>query len=116
MPRRIIVLERDTERPITLRFVLWADVPAARQPFFADPNKVSAYVLATEAENDALQAGQVAELVDTLRLPQGTPLAQIRAALITAFNRWQSVVTNDNAYDFYGTSWDGTSWTPGGVS
>lgn len=116
MPKRIIVLERDTERPISLRFVLWADVPVARQAFFADANKVSAYLGATQPETDALRAGQVAELVDTLRLPQGTSLANIRAALITAFNRWQSVVTNDNAYDFYGTFWDGSTWTAGGVS
>jgi hypothetical protein len=116
MAKKIIVLNRDTERPITLRFALWADVPVARQSFYADVSFVSAYRDATPAEMTALRSGAVVERVDQIVLPAGTSLAQIRAALITAFTRYQNSVTNDNAFDFYGTSWDGTAWTAGGVS
>lgn len=44
-----------------VRALLWAPVPAALQDEFATPGLVSEWALATVAENEAIEAGEIAE-------------------------------------------------------
>ena len=116
MPRlRIIVLEKTRDDADTINYVLWADVPAARQPHYADanspPTKVSAWPGATPADNAALQNGSVAERVDSQRTPKGTGMAAVQSQLETNWQAYQSEINAYNPWQRYGSTWDGTSWT-----
>lgn len=118
MPRlRVIMLDRpDRQDPNTNRYILWADVPAARQRFFADPAKVSEWKDALPADNAALASGAVFELIDTLKAPAGATAVQVQGFLEQRHADFQSNVTNNNLWTRYGMTWDGTAWVPGGVA
>lgn len=117
MPRRIVILKRINEpSDLAFEFVLWADVPAARQPFYADPAATSAYAEATAPEIDAIRTGAIAERKESGTAAAGTPLAQIYAKLEVRWQRWQDEVDTRNPWVRYGTYWDGTTWTQDGVS
>ena len=114
MPRfRIIILERDDRK---IDYVMWADVPAARQPFYADATKVSAWKGALGPDNTALQLGQVVEMAGHEVMEPGYTAAQSRLKLINTWTEFQNRVTAFNKWDRYGTTWDGTAWTAGGVA
>lgn len=115
--KKVIILERSTER-LEFRYALWGDVPAARQEFFADPARTSAYKDASAAELTALQNGSVAERVGVAGYPAGTAIAIIEGELQAAWTAFQAelnVAANSaqNIYQRYGTVWDGTTWTVG---
>src|SRR3990167_11266269 len=78
----IIILDRsDPTNPNVYRYVFWADVPSARQPFYAalaGPTAVSAWKDALAADNTALQNGSVVEKMDTIQVPSHATLAQDR--------------------------------------
>ena len=114
MAKHVIILEELDTR--SYRYALWADVPVARQAFYARPGAVSAWTGASAAENAALAAGAVTEHVDHFVVPEGTPIAQVRALLQTQWQGFQGRITADNPWVRYGTFWDGTTWTAGGVS
>ena len=116
MAKQIVILNQVPGAGVVFQYVLWAAVPAARQPFYANANAVSAWSGASSAENGAIAAGQVAELVQTQGWPSGTSLAIIQAALIASWTAWQNQVNGLNNWSRYGTFYDGTSWTAGGVS
>ena len=112
---RIIVLDQQDAR--TFNYVFWADVPAARQPFYAKPvGTVSAWKEALVADNAALVDGSVVELVGTLGVPASTSLAQAQAILQATWQAFQDRITATNRWARYGTTWDGVTWTPGGVA
>jgi hypothetical protein len=110
MPRKIIILEQQGESG-DFRVLFWLDVPAARRRFYAAEGKTSAFLNATPEENEALQSGAVAEHVERFDRPFGTTAAQLRAALVTRHTALQARVNNDNPWNRYGTSYDGTAWT-----
>ena len=116
----IIILDRsDPTNPNVYRYVFWADVPSARQPFYAalaGPTAVSAWKDALAADNTALQNGSVVEKVDTIQVPSHATLAQIRVFLQDKWAEYQAAITARNPWQRYGTTWDGTTWTAGGVS
>lgn len=115
--KKIIILEHiNFPSDQDFRYCLWADVPTARQPYYATPTFVSAYKDATAEELTALRSGAVVEQVGVIPRQAGATLAQIRTDLIGRFTVFQNSITNYNPYDRYGTSWDGTSWTTGGVA
>jgi hypothetical protein len=118
MPRlRIIALEQpDRNDPRTYRYVLWADVPTARQPFYAQAGKVSEWRDATAPDNAALASGAVVEHADTLRVPPGATLAQIKTFLEARHADFQADITNNNPWVRYGMTFDGTTWVNGGVA
>lgn len=117
MARQIIILERLNEpSDLSFRFVMWATVPAARVSGYANASATSAFTGATQAELDALKAGQVVELVDQAFFPAGTGLGVIQAALIARWTVYQAQVNAANKTSRYGTSWDGTSWTAAGTA
>lgn len=108
MPRlNIIMLERT---PDDVRVALWADVPAARQTFYANINAKSAWVGATTADNTALQNGSVSENVVVQRVPPGATLAQVQGFLQTQWQNYQTYINNFNPWNHYGSTWDGITW------
>lgn len=120
MARRIIILDRiPMNRRLAFNYVLWAAVPAERQAFYANANAKSAWPGASSQENADIAAGAVLERVGTYqdRTPNATEtLADVRAALQTAWAAFQNEVTNlDVRWSRYGTSWDGTTWTAAGA-
>ena len=110
--KRIIILERrNIPSDLDFDYVMWADVPVARQAFYVNATATSAYKSASAEELAALRDGSVIELRDTLGSIASQTIPQIQAALITRFNRFQADVTNNNYYVRYGTYWDGSAWT-----
>jgi hypothetical protein len=113
----IVVLEKTQSNPLTFRFLVRADVPLARQPFYADAEFVSAYPDTLAADLVALRAGQVTEQVSEVQTGNST-VAQIKAELIQTQQAFQAAVNAAaaNKWTYYGTAFDGTTWTNAGVS
>jgi|SRR5215469_16247050 len=112
MPRlRVVILDQTLDDANTYRFMMWADVPAARQQYYANANAKSAWNGATAADNTNLQTGSVVEQVTVQRIPGGSSLAQIENFLQNAWTNFQNNVNNNNPWLRYGSTWDGTTWT-----
>lgn len=112
MARKIIILSqsegagRDTE----LSVAFWLDVVAvSRQPYYAGVG--TSVVGATQAEEDAITAGEVVERIMRYTRPPGTTNNQIKTFLEARYAEEQAALTADTTYRFAGTSWDGTAWT-----
>ena len=113
----IIILDRTSVSPMTANYLMRATVPAARQSFFADPTKMSAYKQASAGDIAALQAGQIVEKVNSLNY-DGMNAAAIKVKLIADQAAFQTEVNGQsyNPWIYYGSSWDGSAWTMAGVS
>lgn len=113
----IVVLDRTSLNPPTFRFLLRADVPLARQPYYANAEFVSAYPDTPQADLTALRAGQVVERVDSVNVG-GSTVPQIKAELVSAQEAFQAQVNSQaaNQWRYWGTSYDGATWTDGGVN
>jgi|SRR5215472_5169653 len=108
MPRlNVIIL---TQESGDLTVALWADVPAARQQFYANPNAKSAWVGATTTDNTNLQNGSVVEQVTTQRVPAGAGIGQIENFLQNLWQNYQNSINTANPWLHYGSTWDGTTW------
>ena len=117
MAKQILILERvNAPSDLSFNYALWATVPTARWPFYANVALVSAFKNISAGELQDLRDGKVTERVGFAFYPAGTTVAAIKADLIAKFNEFQAFVTSQNAYTQYGTSWDGTTWTAGGVA
>jgi hypothetical protein len=117
MPRlNIIILEQLS--PSVYRYALWAAVPSARQPFYAIDQAafVSQWADALPGDTANFQNGSVTEKIETIQVPQGTTTPQVKAFLQDRWTDWQTAVTARNDWPFYGTTWDGSTWTAGGVA
>lgn len=112
---KIIILNRDTDTN-GFQYVLWADVPVARQPFYADPAKQSAWKDALPADNTALQNGTVAERTGYSSFPPGGNMAQAQADMQQKWSAYQSDVGGFNPWRYYGSTWDGTTWVVTNIS
>jgi hypothetical protein len=116
---RVIVLER--VEPRTFRYALWADVPLAHQPFYADPALGSAWKGAIAADLTAIRNGEVTERVDVFRaqVAEGATNAAVLAAAQTQlealWTAFQNEITTRATWNRYGSTWNGTTWTNGGV-
>ena len=113
MAKQIIVLE--TTPKGRLRAAFWLSVPVARQPFYADAGKKSQYKDATAGELSSITSGAVVEQVGEF-VVGGMTNAQIRTMLQAEFTTRQNAISTDNPWTRYGTSWDGATWTNGGVA
>ena len=117
MARKIIIQNRINEpSDFSFRFVMWADVPAARQPFYADQTKGSSVKDVTAQELQDIKDGKILERSETAEFIAGTSAAAIRSYLISQFNQFQTEANSRNPWQFYGTFWDGSTWTNAGVS
>lgn len=119
MARQIIVLDalEDAGGDAGFRVAFWLTVPAARQPFYANPDFVSQVKdgSVTPAELDALRTGAVVERVEALRWPT-TTTPKMKAAVIARYTDLQQRINARNPWGNYGTSYDGTSWSSGGAA
>jgi len=113
--KRIIILDKLPEAN-RYRYALWADVPPARQAFYAAPERASAWIGASAGDNAALAAGQVVERVDIISVAAGSTLAGIQAELQATWQKFQDEINNQNPWIRYGTTWDGSTWAVGGVA
>ena len=112
MPRlKIIILETEPGR---ISYAFWADVPAARQRFYADAAKVSVWKDALAADNLALQNGSVVEISSSYQIEEGASAARIRSVLLDLHGKYQARIDARNPWARYGTTYD-TTWTAGGV-
>lgn len=111
----IIILDRVSTKRLAYNYILRADVPAARQSFYADPDATSAYPSADATVNDAIKAGQIVERQGTLKPPLGATPAQLAQYLVAAQQDYQAEINSEVKFDRYGTSYDGTSWTSAGA-
>jgi hypothetical protein len=114
----IVILERTSMNPVMVKYLLRAAVPASRQALYADANKTSAYSVTPAGDLAAIKAGQYIERSSSFSV-SGQTVAQIKAALVAAQAEFQARVTEDGDYNpwkFYGTNWDGSTWTTGGVA
>src|SRR6516164_1423046 len=111
MPRlRVIFLAGTPDDPNTWQAALWADVPAARQSFYANTGAKSAWSGATAADNTNLQNGSMSESVISLRVSPGTTISAVETELQGKWQTFQNDVTNSNPWAHYGSTWDGTTW------
>ena len=118
MAKKIIVVETGTPWPgqLSITCALWATVPANLQVKYTQGTDwKSVYAGATTAEIATIQAGSISERVFSTNVPTGTTVPVIKGILIDAFNIFQNSVTNDNRYQYYGTFYEGTVWTNGGL-
>lgn len=122
MARKIIVLEKLDSAPGLnhYRYALWADVPTARQGFYAFTPLAGATVTpvkdATDLEKAALTGGQVTERIEEQQWQSGVPIATIQAELQVRFAAFQAEINGRNPWIRYGTYWDGSAWTIAGVA
>jgi hypothetical protein len=115
MAKKIIVLERVGEpSDESYNYVLWASVPAGREPAYADAAKTSAYKDATVEELTALRDGTVVERTGTALYKSGSG-GTFNQDLIKLHSDFQAEITRNNPYNRYGQFWDGTAWTAGGT-
>lgn len=117
--KRIVVLEQLNTTPLMFKYIMWADVPLARQAFYAakQTGMVSAWKDAAAGDNTALQNGSVTERVDQATFPAGTTLAQAEAILAAIWTAYQSEITAGNPWSRYGTFMDtSNAWTLGGAT
>jgi hypothetical protein len=112
---RIIILERLTPGTFNVRFVLWADVPANHQAFYANAEAKSAWPGADAGDTAALASGAVLERVDTLAMDTAASNAAVRQSLQERWTLFQAGVNADTTHSFYGSTWDGTTWVPAGA-
>lgn len=110
---KIIILDKIGGK---LHYAMWADVPAARQAFYADAGKVSAWKDALPADNAALQSGAMVERVASYKFEEGALPGRIRLELQALAGRFQVEINAHNPWSSYGTVWDGAAWTAGGIA
>ena len=116
MPSKLIIVLNKNKQTGLFRCALWADVPATRQPFYADAGAKSSWTGASVAENTAIAEGQVAERVIDVPVSDGATPAQLRSELLNQQVRFQAEITDRNPWIRYGSFFDGTTWTSGGVT
>src|SRR5712691_5599230 len=95
---------------INVIYAFWLAVPAGQK--IPNPGQFSAYRGASIAEIASLKAGAVVEEVNSAQYPATWTVGQIEADLQTKYTGRQNAVTgqvNPNLY--YGSLWDGTTWT-----
>ena len=93
MPRlRVIILDQTSDDANTYNCVMWADVPAARQSYYANANAKSAWNGATAADNTNLQTGVMVEQLTVQRVPPNMFKPRLRSALVTTFDGVMPVV------------------------
>lgn len=113
MPRKIIILDRvNLPSDQDFRVAFWLDVAPSRQSFYANPAAVSAVVGATAEELAAIRSGAVVEEVVIVPARANATQGALLAALVTRYTARQNEFTARNPWARYGSSWDGSVWTP----
>lgn len=112
MAKQIIILDSGTGPggDVNVRFAFWLVPPTANQ--VKKPGATSAYLGASAAEAISIQSGQTIEEVYSAQYTVAFTLAQIEANLQTKYAVRQAAITAAiNAVQWYGSFWDGATWT-----
>lgn len=108
MAQTIIIAEQ-TGLPSDLNYqvIFWLNVPAARQPYYAKKHAtaVSVYREATQQETDAIRAGQIYEVVETIPRLAGTSMVTVKQAARDRLQELQAQLQANNPFNRYGTRW-----------
>lgn len=115
MARKIIITERfDYPSYFEISRLFWLDVLPNRQTFHEDSMANSTAPGITPEELAMIQKGLVSEISGITSFSTGTSMNAIETKLINEFNTAQTDLNNQTDYKFYGSSWDGSSWTVAG--
>jgi len=107
---RVIVLDAPAGNTEEFNYLLWADVPAARQTYYANAAATSAWRGANGTDLTNLQSGAVVEQQGRYHRQPNANLAAIEAALQVIWQAYQDQITAYNPWQRYGSTWDGTTW------
>lgn len=117
--KRVVILEKLGAAPLAYRYLMWADVPAARQPFYAakQATGVSAWKDAAAGDNTALQNGSVTERVAETTMQAADTISTAMTRLQVIWTAYQAEITAADPWDRYGSFMDtSNAWTAGGVA
>lgn len=116
MPRfQAICLEKSG--PNTFKFAIWADVPATRQLFYANPNATSAWKNASTGDIANLQSGAVVERIYKFDVSSTDTVATVEAAMAGTAAQVQLDVNNFNPWIFYNTTLSSSGvWNTTGIA
>jgi hypothetical protein len=117
MPR-INVIVLDKVGPTSYRYAMWADVPTARQSFYASTSiSKSAWNGASSQDIANLQSGAVVEKVDVYQVSTTDTVASVEAILAATALSFQNGVASNNPWAFYGSFQSSSGvWTTTGVA
>ena len=116
MARKIILLDEVLDSSdLLINYVLWLDVPAARQAMLANSDAKTVVKDATILEQDNLKAGRVVEVVGSVGFQKGAGLPSMRQRLERILAEKQQEMNGRNPFRYYGASFDGSVWTAGGA-
>lgn len=113
--RRIVILERVAEpSDYNFKYILRANNLSKLKDFF----KASTSLLkdASPDELAEVQAGLVVEIQDIANYKEGTDLLTIEQDLERKLISFQDQINSRNPFKLFGSSFDGTSWTIGGIA
>ncbi len=113
MPQAILIdrLIRPDPNATAWKFVLWADVPLARQIRYARPNATSAWKEITPQELADLRAGVFTEKVIVIEIEPidfATAFVNARQEAVIQMNQFQAFITNNNPWLRTGTRYVGS--------
>lgn len=119
MARQIIILEtrKGVDGVTNVSGANWFAIAAAnarvpRLGFISAAAGLTAAKAITPAEQTALEDGSVREEAFTVQLAASTTNAQIQAELVRRYtDRAAAIATEPPTRQFYGSSWDGATWT-----
>lgn len=114
MAKQIIILDHPDANRYKVAF--WLPVPVARQSFYANANKDSAFANISTQELADLRAGLFIEQIDEFNFEAAATLAQTKTFLINEYNARLATAFALNQWNRYGSFFDGVSWTAGGVA
>ena len=123
MARKIIVLNKQNfgysgaagADNYQVDYVFWLDVPAAQRPMLANANAGSSVADATADELAAIRTGAVIEERGVESATTATTLGTLGARLVAKYNARQAEINAVTQYAYFGTFWDGTTWTVKGA-
>ena len=116
MAKKIIIMEKIPQQNFfTVNYIFWLDVPLAQQPLRANQSLMSAYPGATTQEIQDIKDGKILEHGGNTSYNMDATNIQIATDLQMRYVVEQNALNNSMKYNYYGTYWDGTSWTVQGV-
>lgn len=115
--KQVIILTKEQKNGyFEVSYLFWLAVPVNQQSMRANSALSSTYLGASAAENTSIQLGQVVEQSGVVSYPNGTANAIITADLQAKYTAAQAAVNAESKWHYYGTNWDGTTWTLAGVN
>ena len=116
MAKKIIILEKTpTQNYFTVNYLFWLDVPVNQQTLRANQSLTSSFPSATAEELQNIKDGKVVEQSGSTSFNIDASNQVIAGDLQIKYANAQSALTNSNKYNYYGTYWDGSTWTIQGV-